>query len=81
MVERTDMMAMMMTFLEELGLSNYQRQGNTGGEGMVAFPHSPLALFFFFLNGDQLVHTNSIFLARISPKWLRELRRLWLGVP
>ena len=42
------MMAMMMTFLEELGLSNYQRQGNTGGEGMVAFPHSPLALFFFF---------------------------------
>ena len=26
-------------------------------------------------------HTNSTLYARISPQWLSELKRLWLGVP
>ena len=28
------------------------------------------SFFFFFLNGDQLVHINSILYARIGPMWL-----------
>ena len=43
--------------------------------------HSPLVLFFFFLSGDSLSHTNSTLLGRISPQWLSELRRLWPSVP
>ena len=31
-------------------------------------------------NGDQLAHTNSILKARISPRWLSELRRLCTSV-
>ena len=44
------------------------------GEGSTI--HSPPAL------GDQLAHTNSTFFsARISPKCLSKLRRLWTNVP
>ena len=31
------------------------------------------AFFFFFLSGDQLMHTSSTFQARIRPLWLSEI--------
>ena len=43
--------------------------------------HFPSALFFFFFNGDWLVHTNFTLWAGISPQWLSELSRQWLSVP
>ena len=42
------------------------------------------ALFIYlsiFQSADQLVHTGSTFYARISPQWLRPLRRLRPNVP
>ena len=33
----------------------------------------PRFLFFFFLSGDQLMHTSSTFQARIRPLWLSEI--------
>ena len=49
-----------------------------GGRFIDSFPTCPI---FSFLNGDQLVHTNSTLYARIGPQWLSELRRLWPSVP
>ena len=37
----------------------------------------PACAFFFFLKVKIRLHANSILQARISPQWLRELRRLW----
>ena len=33
----------------------------------------PARAFFFFLSGDQLMHTSSTFQARIRPLWLSEI--------
>ena len=40
-----------------------------------------LLILFFFLSGDKLAHTNSTLYARIGPRWLSELRRLWPSAP
>ena len=36
----------------------------------------PACVFFCFLSGHYVAHTNSTFYARISTQWLSELRRL-----
>ena len=41
----------------------------------------PACAFFFFLSGDQFVHTNSTVYARIGSQWLSEQRWLWPSVP
>ena len=51
-----------------------------GGNVWRFIPH--LCFFFsFFLSGDRLMHTNSTLCARISPKWLSEMRRPWPNIP
>ena len=45
--------------------------------------HFPSPRWFFvvvvFFSGDHFAHSNFTFKAVISPEWLSELRRLWMG--
>ena len=53
-----------------------------GGKFWWINPRQRLFSFLFLFNGgDQLAHTNSALLAKISPQWLSELKRLWPSVP